>query len=1738
MATGLDTALEAQIEVIGRIKSFVSNYNKTPKDRFNLGYVTSRASGLKELWSEFVSNHKIIIAESTSETRENINYFVSDMFATYEDIYYEIFGRITQKHIEIVNATNPTKPPAQIDPIGQAPQVIQVSNPNQTQIPRLNVPPFSGRYEDWTSFQDLFVAAVHSNNAIQNVHKLQYLKSLLKGEAETLLRQTQVTAENYDIAWNTLKERFENKRVLITTHLRKLFNQPQAIETASSIRALLDSTRECTNGLKIQGIDISTWDSILTYIVSQFIPTTSLTLWEQTITRNEIPTYDGLLEFLENRFRVLEFSPSSQTSSHQGHTRNKQQAFHSVAPTCRVCQGPQHSLRSCPKFLDMQPQQRVTYVSNAKLCKNCFAYSHQTQSCISSGTCRLCQQRHNTLLHLNVQPHRATASTSDLTISGSSNSNTKSSSAPNPFNNTNASHASAYMSRPIVPNSSETILATALVNVIAFNGTSHSFRVLLDNASQENFVSKRVVQFLGTKPKPTSVVVSGIGKSQAPKPQGQIRFSFGSRYDEHFSMEINAIVLPMITYTLPTKMLIVDQNLVSGLELADPTYGQPGGIDILLSASVFAALTIPCLRKESSIATIALQTKLGWVLYGDASSDTAQQHRTCFHVTAEDRISSVLQEFWRMEEIPNPKRLTPDDAKCEEIFAQTHTRNSDGRYSVRLPFKQLTPLLGSSRDRAISRFMQMERKLATNSELRAEYSKCINEYLQLGHMSLVSTTENQHQIVLPNGTTTYSSYYLPHHAVVKVDSTTTKVRVVFDASSKSANGISLNETMFIGPTLQDNLFDLLLRWRSHRIVIKADIEKMYRQILVTEPHQSYQRIIWRNNPNDELQEYQLRTVTFGTAAAPYLAIKTLTQLAEDESTDLPIGAAALRNDFYVDDLLSGADSIGEAIERQHQVIKILQRGGFQIRKWSSNNNKLTDQLDETARDLCNSDSTLKALGILWCPSEDMLSIKVSSLSVDVSTKRSLLSEVSKLFDPLGWIAPSIIVMKIALQQLWLAGLSWDEPLPLAIQQNWNAFRHQLPSIEQIKIPRWTQLSTNRPSQLHGFCDASEKAFAAVVYIRVKTSETEWTTHLLTSKTRVAPVQQVSLPRLELCGAVLLSNLLKVVQSTLNISSIHAWSDSEIVLAWLQGHPSRWKTYVANRISEIHTNLEASAWKHVSSKDNPADCASRGISPDQLIAHNLWWNGPDWLARDDSTWPKKNKIEIPSTNLECRKTKQSFITIPINDSITQILNDCGTLLKAIRVTAFIRRWRSKPSSVDLTIAELDRAHDILLKHTQYTHFADEFDKLANKLPIHKTSKLMSLNPFLDHNQFLRVGGRLENADIPQEVRHPLIVPHKSRFTELLLDDTHKKTKHGGMALMLSHLRTRFWIIDARNAIRHRIHKCNICFRFSTPNLNQLMGNLPKPRVNITNPFNHTGLDYAGPISILLQRRPGRPTYIKGYICIFVCLATKAIHLELVGDMSTPTFLAAFDRFSSRRGLPSDMYSDNGTYFVGASNEIEHDMQLIQTINPQEAAKQVTNKSVQWHFIPPAAPHFGGLWEAGVKSTKYHLRRILGNGICTYEEMSTILCQIEGCLNSRPLCPISADPDDFQILTPGHFLIGRPILSRPQPSLLEVPTNRLKYWQRIYQMTERFWKQWQSEYLARLQQRPKWVSQMRNVERGDLVILKDDNTTPSQWQLARIIDTHSGADGLIRVVTIKTPTATLKRPIVKICQLPSQ
>lgn len=465
----------------------------------------------------------------------------------------------------------------------------------------------------------------------------------------------------------------------------------------------------------------------------------------------------------------------------------------------------------------------------------------------------------------------------------------------------------------------------------------------------------------------------------------------------------------------------------------------------------------------------------------------------------------------------------------------------------------------------------------------------------------------------------------------------------------------------------------------------------------------------------------------------------------------------------------------------------------------------------------------------------------------------------------------------------------------------------------------------------------------------------------------------------------------------------------------------------------------------------------------LANSSLWWHGPDWLKSAKDQWPM-NIIDAESApaniDLELRREVQANVCV----NSTDIIYDFSTYDRLIRTSALCKRFIAicRPSACRvigaLTSGELHSMRRHWVLQAQRENYHDEMHCLTKDPPepLDHKSKLISLNPFIDGNGVMRVGGRLHHSTLSYDERHPIILPPKAHFTKLLVDRYHRRTLHGGVQLMSSVLRRQYWIVNARNAIRHRIHRCIICFRQRAETSKQLMGSLPSARVRSTvRPFLHTGIDYCGPFDLRASKGRGLKSY-KGYISVFVCLTVKAVHIECVDGLTTESFLAAFRRFVARRGLPSDIYSDNGTNFVGAANEWRRQHQQLIHEAEVKTAHTYVEEAINWHFIPPGSPHFGGIWEACVKSVKFHLRRIIGESKLTFEELHTLLCQIEACLNSRPICAINEDPDDLAALTPGHFLVNTDLLHVPEPSIIEIPSNRLSHWQQIQQMRQMFWK----------------------------------------------------------------------------------
>ncbi|KMQ82936.1 gag-pol protein, partial [Lasius niger] len=527
-----------------------------------------------------------------------------------------------------------------------------------------------------------------------------------------------------------------------------------------------------------------------------------------------------------------------------------------------------------------------------------------------------------------------------------------------------------------------------------------------------------------------------------------------------------------------------------------------------------------------------------------------------------------------------------------------------------------------------------------------------------------------------------------------------------------------------------------------------------------------QRIVWRSNESETVREYNLNTVTYGLACAPYLALRTLQQLASDEERIYPQGAAVLRRDTYVDDILTGANTLEEALTIQQQLTQLCTAGGFPLKKWAANTDALLEDIPPEHRQhnhppTWDQDFEHPTLGLQWHPREDAFSFKVTPMETERVTKRAVLSQTARLFDPLGWLAPVVVKAKVLIQSMWLQQLDWDEPVTSGDEKAWLRIQEELPVLGEMRVPRW--LHTGRSDgrvELHGFADASERAYAAAVYAKACSNETDGEPLLLMAKTKVAPIRQVSLPRLELCAAALLAKLMHHVQKTMGLADAptHLWSDSTVALAWMRGHPSKWKTFVANRVADIQRTLPKARWHHVPSQDNPADCATRGLSPRELLDHPLWWRGPSWL-NDETRWPARRMPDTEEDGLPEQRIRVLLATAEPEDDI--LLQRYSSLRRLLRITAWCRRWlrvlRAREplcvSGPTLSPQELEEARRVWIQRVQATWYDAELKALAKDHPLPGRSPLTKLAPFCNDDRLLRVGGRLKHSLLSPDERHP-------------------------------------------------------------------------------------------------------------------------------------------------------------------------------------------------------------------------------------------------------------------------------------------------------------------------------------------------------------------------------------------------
>ena len=1699
------------------------------------------------------------------------------------DKRYRIQHFISSNLPSLTNALSSTQSPShQVEhSISNGHSSATQANSNTHRLPKLALPIFTGNPLKWQTFWDSYKAAVHDNHSLCDIQKFNYLKAHLAEDAVRSIEGIPLTETNYTQAIKILEERFGQTHKITNAHMQALLDLPNPTESAVNLRMFYDRMENHVRSLEALGKTQDTYGDLLVPIIMSKLPiimkhniirqhgATDLNLAQL---RKAVLKEIQILEASEETNKLNYFSnplysvPSTSSllanaSQHKEHERglnprSKQLSSFPKPRPCVFCKG-SHKPNDCKKVSD--PAARKLIVSQANLCFNCLN-NHRVSQCKSKNRCRQCHQKHHTSLCLDIkkpnEQHEPNAQKDIKDKDGNLQcSCTCTNNAPTPGTTNMVQqtppHSTSTLASNLHTNLSDNkhlqrraLLKTAIATVESPEKTATA-HILFDEGAQRSFITEALAKKLNlTADKTETLHLSVFGGDQTTVKKFDVA-TVSLRTDNGQTIPIRVVVIPVIA--VPQKnhvtTAIHDLPYLKGLKLAHPvTNDEQFTITLLIGADHYWDIVEDKIIRGSG--PTAAKSKIGYLLSGPivTYSSTLELNATVLQaVVATERDEETLERFWNLESIGiSPNEIEEENKEFVKSYQSSSIHLENGRYTAELPWKPDHPPLPTNEPVAKGRTRSMIRRLAQDPKKLKTYAQIIADQEQRGFIEKVPKTyKNRNKL-----------HYLPHHAVLK-DSATTPLRVVFDCSCQpNKDRPSLNDCLATGPPLLNDLTAILVRFRRYRYAVTADIEKAFLHIILDEKDRDATRFFWLSDPEDpesQFVTYRFKAVLFGASCSPFILNATIKKHLE--SIDTPI-AEKMKTDIYVDNLASGSDNEDDTSTFLENARLIMSPVGFNLRSWNSNDAQIRASAEQQR--LHDKDPEPKVLGLRWNTHTDKLKFQqqhvTSSDNTNGITKREVLREASKIYDPLGLLTPVTIRAKILMQELWKRNYSWDQPLSQELQRKWLTLSEDLKTATQTEVSRRYFPSTptwSANNTLHVFVDASVKAYGAVAYV---TNGSE--TSLVMAKSRVAPLKKLTLPQLELMAAVLGARLSSYLQPHLQVSTIYLWSDSQIVLHWLSSKKEL-KQFVHNRVTEILLTTKNASWNYCPTNENPADLLTRGIPADQLSTPTLWSHGPPWITTNENwpTWNPKSillqsttekHLEASNASTDQPTTDQTDCHEP-NHGVNEVINlhDFSTIQRLQRVTAWVLRFannikkKKKKRYGPLSVSELDSAQTLWIVNCQSITYPKELANLqaktSSRLPLVRQLRLFLVK------DVIRCGGRIHNAPLHESTKFPILLPQNQHLTQLIVRDAHERTLHSGVNSTLTYLRQRYWIPTGRQYVKKIIRRCVTCRKtigkaYTIPDPPPL----PANRTSDTHPFTVTGVDFTG--EIYVKSTHGLS---KVYICLFTCANTRAVHLEVVNDLTVPTFIEAFRRFSSRKSLPRIMISDNASTYQSAAEE------LLKLLKSPILETHLSKHTVQWKFIPKRAPWYGGFWERLIGLTKVALRKVLGRANIRLPELQTIVTEIEAILNDRSLTFISSNIDDEQPLTPSHLLYGRRITALPHPLTEEDewsdPTynedsSLVQHLAKVRaDLIHHFWNRWRREYLTSLREFHKATGKNEvAVKVGDVVQVHDE-TKRINWRLAIIESLITGKDGLVRAANIRTSTGCTNRPIAKLYPL---
>ena len=1663
--------------------------------------------------------------------------------------------------------TGPPNPKKDSNPLPTAPNVeIQLAMIDMMKLqcaPPPDIDVFSGDPLEFHYFRTTFKEVVETTVPDQR-GRLTRLIKYTSGDAKDFIRHcVHADPEScYDQAMLLLDKEYGNTHLVSSSYIKELRNWETIKQHDSSAykkfyRFLLKCKAYKAHG-RLSELDCT--DMIKTMISK--VPASHQEKWNRKASgirkkKDREADFSDFISFFEEETTLLSDPAYSRDALLEVKSKSYQTRISPKAEVkfgiCQLCSGP-HDIEECDTFKAMDVDNRHKTIFRMKLCFSCLEpvnSEHIAKTCDKKRKCSICKSDHPTSLH----GDKLNANLSSL-----------------------GNH----------------VISMCVIPVILYHRANPSKQLtvyaLLDDCSQGTFIHEDTLDNLGVSQVQDAIIrvntLNGERQEKALSLDGLIVEPVPNHVVHYGNI---AIDLPR-TYSqpnlavdpeeIPTPSKISPWAYLHSLQDKLVNYDPAVPIGLMIGGNCPKAVeSLEVIRSEGG-GPYAKRSQLGWCVVGpisksstteeihcnltrfripvkDAASNNVANHCFTSKNSAQDvSVAKLLTEMYSNEfnELAGEKRaLSVEDERFLSIM-NDNARMVHGHHQLPLPFRDPQLHLPNNRSQALNRLLSVKRKFEKDPGYKEKYVEKVEAFLAKGFAKKVDVS-----IRKPG-----KEWYAPHFGVLQRG----KLRVVYDFSV-SFKGRCLNDELLQGPDMTNSLVGVLARFRKEEIAFTADIEAMYHQVLIPEQHRSFLRFLWwpGGDVSCDPTEYEMYVHPFGAVSSGACANFALKKTASDAQQEVdPEVIKMINKDFYVDDLLKSLQDVEAAKDLVTTSRNLCAQGGFNLTKFISNNREVLEAVPSNNRlpsvvnlDLGRPLPIERALGVHWCVENDTFQFRIT-LQDRPLTRRGILGTISSIYDPLGLASPFLLHGRKILQQINRESRSWDDDVSSELTLAWAKWRDELPQLEGLKINRCYKPKGFEPvsASLHSFSDASDYGYGQASYLRQVDSEGRVCVSLVIGKSRVVPTKATTTPRLELTAGLVSAKVAAMMKEELDITGLSEtfWTDSTIVIGYIQNAAKRFRTYVANRVRKIHNLTKVEQWRHVDKDNNPADDTSRGLRMCDEAKVKRWFYGPSFLWNEIIPDTGKIQAEVaiddPEVVADVRSnateltepvehTKSTSVNLPLQSDVIRRLEERVSNWRRMKlIVARMLRLRKTKGSIEsehLRVADIQEAEKVIIRMVQAKHFPREVSRLDTGGKLLKSSTIARLDPVLDKDGLLRVGGRLHKGKaLNLQVKHPVILPKKSTTVKRIIEWHHANIQHLGRTGTLCELRSQgYWLINGNSQVKSVIHKCVPCKLLRGQPTIQKMSELPLSRTTDVSPFTYCGVDMFGPFIIKEGRKE-----MKRYGIIFTCFSCRAVHLETANGADTDSFILSLRRFVGRRGPVRTVRSDNGGNFVGADNELR---ESFKNMDHGKVRDFLLTKNCDWIVFernPPLSSHMGGVWERQIRSVRSILASLLRTHAARLngESLRTLFVEVEAIINSRPLTVETLSDESVEPLTPNHLLTMKSKVVLPPPGTFEeADIYCRKRWRTVQHLSNQFWDRWRKEYLLNLQERQKWTEVQRNLRVDDIVLVKDPDTVRNKWPMGRVTEVIPSDDGLVRKAYVKTISSEepLLRPVTKLILL---